>query len=175
MRKLLIIARANMRRAKGQTAAIVALMLIAALMLNLWLMLSMDYKANFDRYHTQLNAEHVTLSVDGDGDEARSFLDKTLKSDNRVSEYRMDGCMNMTGTFPYNGGQMNGWFVFLEKSVALTRTVGRAEIVEDGGGESGVYLPMLYRSEEIAVGKSVELTIGSTPVKYTVCGFSTAL
>lgn len=171
MRKLLIIARANMRRAKGQTAAIVALMLIAALMLNLWLMLSMDYKANFDRYHTQLNAEHVTLSVDGDGDEARSFLDKTLKSDNRVSEYRMDGCMNMTGTFPYNGGQMNGWFVFLEKSVALARTVGRAEIVEDGGGESGVYLPMLYRSEEIAVGKSMELTIGSTPVKYTVCGF----
>ena len=78
MRKLLIIARANMRRAKGQTAAIVALMLIAALMLNLWLMLSMDYKANFDRYHTQLNAEHVTLSVDGDGDEARSFLDKKI-------------------------------------------------------------------------------------------------
>ena len=36
------------------------------MMLNLWLMLTMDYKANFDRCHDKLNAEHVTMTVDGD-------------------------------------------------------------------------------------------------------------
>lgn len=49
MGKCFLIARANLRRGKGQTAAIVALILMGAAMLNLWLMLSMDYKRNFDR------------------------------------------------------------------------------------------------------------------------------
>ena len=56
MRKLFLIARSNMRKAKGQTVAIVVLILLASMLLNLWLMLSMDYKANFDRYHKKLNA-----------------------------------------------------------------------------------------------------------------------
>ena len=69
MRKLFLIARSNMRKAKGQMVAIVVLILLASMLLNLWLMLSMDYKANFDRYHKKLNAEHVTLLLnDTDGD-----------------------------------------------------------------------------------------------------------
>ena len=64
MRKSFLLARSNLRKSKGQTAAIFVLMLLAASMLNLWLMLSTDYKQNFDRYHDKLHAEHVTLSVD---------------------------------------------------------------------------------------------------------------
>lgn len=171
MKKSLLIARSNMRKAKGQTAAIVALILLAALMLNLWLMLSMDYTANFERYHDKLNAEHVTLSVDGDTDEIRGFLTQTLENDARVSEYRLDSCLSMTGTFSYNGGEMNSWFVFMEKDAALTRSVGKAEIVENSGLTSGVYLPMLYKTNAIAAGKTIEISIGSHPVNYTVCGF----
>lgn len=171
MRKLLIIARSNMRKAKGQTVAIVALVLLAALLLNLWLMLSLDYKANFDRYHDKLNAEHVTLAVDGDTDEVRDFLTQTLDGDKSVSQYRLDSCLNMTGTFAYNGGQMNGWFVFLQKDAAFTRSIGKAEIVEEGNATSGIYIPMLYKSDDVQVGKKFTLTIGSYPVDYTICGF----
>ncbi len=39
MRKLFLIARSNMRKAKGQTVAIIVLILLAAMLLNLWLML----------------------------------------------------------------------------------------------------------------------------------------
>ncbi len=171
MKRSFLIARANIRKAKGQTVAIVGLILLAALMLNLWLMLAMDYRANFDRYHDKLNAEHVTLSVDGDTDEVREVLSKTLENDSRTAEYRLDSCLNMTCTFPYNDGQMNCWFIFLQKDAALSRSIGKAEIVEEGGGASGVYLPMLYKSEDIQIGKPVEITIGSHAVEYTVCGF----
>ena len=37
MRKSILLAKANLRRAKGQVAAIIGLMLFASLMLNLWL------------------------------------------------------------------------------------------------------------------------------------------
>ncbi len=171
MRKLFLIARSNMRKAKGQTVAIVALILISAVLLNLWLMLSMDYRANFDRYHKKLNAEHVTLSIDGDTAEMRGFLTQTLAGDDRVSEFRLDSCLNMTAEFAYNDGTINNWFVFMEKDIALSRSVGKAEIVEEGDCVSGVYLPMIYKTNGIGVGKPIEITIGSHTVEYVVCGF----
>ena len=171
MQKSFLIARSNLRRAKGQAAAIVVLILLASVLLNLWLILSMDYKANFDRQHTRLNAEHVTLSVDGNADELRGFLTQTLSADARVAAYRLDDCLSMTGTFAYNGGEMNGWFVFMPKELALTRSIGKAEIVEEGNSASGVYLPVLYRSDKITVGSKLEIFVGSHPVLYTVCGF----
>lgn len=171
MRKSFLIARSNIRKAKGQAAAILILMLLAACMLNLWLMLSMDYKANFERYHDEFNAEHVTLSVDGSTDELHRFLLQTLENDNRTADYRLDSCMHMKCTFPYNGGEINGWCVFLEKQTALTRSIGKIDIVEEGMCSSGVYLPMLYKTDDIAVGKPIEISIGSHKEVYTVCGF----
>lgn len=159
-----------MRKAKGQTAAIVVLILLAAILLNLWLMLSMDYKANFDRYHDKLNAEHVTLLVD-DTNKVQKFLSQTLESDPEVKEFRLDNCMYMVGTFSYNDGQMNGQFIFMDKQTAISRTIGKAEIVEESNLTSGVYLPVLYKSDDYSIGKTIELTIGSHPVTYPVCGF----
>ena len=171
MKKLFLIARSNMRKAKGQTVAIVVLILLAAILLNLWLMLSMDYKANFLRYHDKLNAEHVTLAVDDADGTVYGFLTETLAKDTAVKEYRLDKCMHMVGTFPYNGGMMNSEFVFMDKQTAISRSIGKAEIVEEGKFTGGVYLPMLYKSDDFSVGKTIEITIGSHPVTYTVCGF----
>ena len=171
MRKLFLISRSNVRKAKGQTVAIVVLILLAAMLLNLWLMLSMDYKANFDRYHDKLNAEHVTLAVDDADGTVYEFLSQTLGSDTKVKEYRLDKCMHMVGTFPYNDGMMNSEFVFMDKQTAISRTIGIAEIVEDSNLTSGVYLPMLYKSNDNSVGKTIEISIGSNPVTYTICGF----
>ena len=99
MRKCFLIASANLRRAKGQTVAIVALILFASAMLNLWLMLSMDYKRNFDRYHDKLNAEHVTLEVFGRGDELRNFIAETLEKDERIVQYSMENALCMVGSY----------------------------------------------------------------------------
>lgn len=171
MKNIFLIALSNMRKTKGQTASIIVLILIAASMLNLWLMLSMDYKANFDRYHDEFNAEHVTLAIDGNSDKMQKFLSQTLKNDNRTAQYRLDNCMHMTGSFPYNGGKVNCWLAFLNKQDALTRTIGKAEIVEESNLTSGVYLPMLYKTDDITVGKPIDISIGSHKVTYTVCGF----
>lgn len=171
MRKLFLIARSNMRKAKGQTVAIVVLILLAAMLLNLWLMLSMDYKANFDRYHDKLNAEHVTLTIDDYNGEIKEFLTDELKNDNSIAEFRLDSCMHMTGTFSYNGGEMNSWFIFIEKQTALTRTIGKAAIVEESKFTSGIYLPMIYKTKEIKMGAPLQMSIGSYTVEYTVCGF----
>ncbi len=171
MKKSFLIARSNLRKTKGQTIAIIVLVLIAALMLNLWLMLSMDYKANFDRYHEKLHAEHVTLVADNDSSEFREFMTQTLENDSRTAEFDLDNCMHMVATFEYNGGSVNNDMIFFDKADALSRPIGKAEIVEDGDYPSGIYLPMIYKTNDISIGKTLELSIGSHIVEYTVCGF----
>ncbi len=171
MRKLFLIARSNFRKSKGQTVAIVVLVLLAALMLNLWLMLSMDYHANFERYHEKLNAEHVTVVADQDSGEFYEFMTQKLGGDPLVTEHRLDRCMHTVGVFSYNGGDINNEFVFLDRQTAFNRTIGKIEIVEDGGLSSGIYLPMLYRSKEIAVGEEMQISIGNHTAEYNVCGF----
>lgn len=171
MGKSFLLARSNLRKAKGQTAAIIVLMFLAALMLNLWLMLAMDYRQNFERCHERLNAEHVTFAIDGVGSEVRDFLKDTVEEDNRTAEFFMDSVMHMVGIFEYNDGEMNSEFIFMEKEAALSRQVGKFEITEDSGYKSGVYMPNLYRSDDIAIGKTIEISIGSQKMSYTVCGF----
>ena len=74
MKKTLIIAHSNFRKSKGQMISIAALMLIVGMMLNLWLILQMDYTKNFERQHDRLNAEHVTLAVNAGSMEAYEIL-----------------------------------------------------------------------------------------------------
>lgn len=172
MNKIFLIARSNIRKTKGQTAAIVILILLASLMLNLWLMLSMDYKRNFDRYHDQLHAEHVTLALDSRDSGLKRFVAEALEKDERTEEYRMDDILSMVGSFPYHDGEVNTEFIILEKEMALNRSIGRVEIVKDSGFTSGIYLPMLYSTDNsISVGQTIDITIGNHVESYTVCGF----
>lgn len=171
MKKNLLIIRSNLRKSKGQTFGIVVLILLAAIMLNLWLMLSLDYKKNFDRYHDKLNAEHVTLVVDNQTVEFRNYMNKILQEKAEISEYRFDNCMHMVGTFPYNQGTINSEFVFMDKNIAVEKEIGKTEIVEETKYTSGVYLPMLYKSKELKTGNTIEITIGSHTITYVICGF----
>ena len=172
MKKFFLIAHSNLRRNKGQTVAIIALIFLASMMLNLWLMLSTDYKQNFDRYHDKMNAEHVTLVVTGDEARVRNFVEDTLDKDERTTDYSVDDAIMNAGSFEYNGGEIDTGFVFLEKEAALNRSVGKIEIVEDGEFSSGVYLPMIYgTNSNYSVGDTIEMTIGDKVESYTVCGF----
>ena len=170
MKKSFLIASSNIRKAKGQAVALIVLILIAAMMMNLWLMLSTDYKQNFDRYHDKLNAEHVTMGLNSDNGELREYIADTLENSDRVTQYQISDALIMVGSFPYQGGELNNQLIFLEKDSVLSRNVGKIEIVEDSGLVSGVYIPMIYR-EDVPIGETLDVTAGSNVVSFTVCGY----
>lgn len=170
MRKSILFAGSNIRRSKGQTAAVAVLAFLAAVMLNLWLMLATDYKQNFDRCHDRLNAEHAIVVISGQED-VRDCFAETVEKDNRTVEYSIDDALLMVGSIPYNDGEINSNFVFLEKQAAMNRSVGKIEFVEDSSYTSGIYLPMLYRTGDVAVGKPVRISLSGVEMEYTVCGF----
>lgn len=172
MKKSFLIALSNIRKSKSQMAAIAALIMFAALMLNLWLILSMDYKQNFDYYHDKLNAEHVTMILDGQDGKKREFITDSLEKDERTTQYSIDDVMSTGGSFSYNGGELNSNFLILEKEAALHRSVGRVEITEESRYTRGIYLPMLYSADpEIAIGQTITITMGNSKLCYPICGF----
>lgn len=170
MNKSLLLARSNIRKAKGQTIAIIVLVLIASIMMNLWLMLATDYKKNLDRTLDRLNDGHVTLFAYNGSEEFRSFVGGYLENRSDVTEYCITDVLGWVGRFEYNGGKINSNFIFLEKETALARNVGKIEIVEDSEYSSGIYLPMLYGTNYSA-GDEIEISMGSETLKYTICGF----
>ncbi len=165
-----LLARSNLRKAKGQTTAMIVLVLLSSMMMNLWLMLATDYKKNLDRTLDRLNDGHVTLYAYNSSEEFRSFVGGYLENRSDVTEYCMTDVLGWVGTFKYGGGKINSNFIFFEKETALARNVGRIEIVEDSGYSSGIYLPMLYGTSYSA-GDEIEIAMGSETLKYTICGF----
>ena len=142
MKKSFLIIRANIQKAKGQTIAMILLILLAAMMLNLWLMLSTDYKENFRRTHEQLHDSHVTLMVCSREEGVTKLLKERLLEDARTKQICMTPVLWATAAIPYNDGVASCESFFLPKDTALGREVGRIEILEESSG-SGVYLPML--------------------------------
>ncbi|MDE7294922.1 MAG: ABC transporter permease, partial [Oscillospiraceae bacterium] len=168
----ILLARSNIRKAKGQTAAIIALVLLSSVMMNLWLMLSTDYKKNFDRYHDKLNDGHVNVAAYTADDDFREYATDLLENSADVTEFSIDDAFCAPVSFEYNGGKTSVIGVLLEKDAALSRSVGKYEITEDSAFTSGIYLPMLYGTGgNYSAGDTVELELFGEKYEYTVCGF----
>lgn len=172
MYRNILLARANIRKAKGQTTAIIVIVLLSSLMMDLWLMLSMDYRKNFDRCHDRLNDGHVNIAAYVTDDEFENFISDTLKERSDVTDYTVSDAFCEPFSFEYNGGEISQLAVILEKEDALSRNVGKFEITEDSDVKSGIYLPMLYSTgDNYAVGDTIKVTFLGEEFEYTVCGF----
>lgn len=172
MNRNILLARANIRKAKGQTAAIIVLVLLSSMMMNLWLMLSMDYRKNFDRCHDRLNDGHVNIAAYVTDDDFKNFISDTLEERDHITSYTVSDAFCEPFSFEYNGGEISQLAVILEKEDALSRNVGKFEITEDSDVKSGIYLPMLYSTgDNYAVGDTIKVTFLGEEFEYTVCGF----
>ncbi|MDE7278612.1 MAG: hypothetical protein K2N26_02670, partial [Oscillospiraceae bacterium] len=168
MNRNILLARSNIRKAKGQTAAIIVLVLLSSLMMNLWLMLSMDYRKNFDRCHDRLNDGHVNIAAYVTDDEFKNFISDILDERPDITGYTVSDAFCEPFSFEYNGGEMSQLAVVLEKEDVLSRNVGKMEITQDSDIKNGIYLPMLYGTgNNYAVGDTMKVTFLGEEFEYT--------
>lgn len=168
----ILLSRANIRKAKGQTAAIIVLVLLSSMMMNLWLMLSTDYRKNFERCHDRLNDGHVNIASYTADEDFRKFISDTLEKNPDVTGFSITDAFCCPASFQYRGGEISQFAAILEKESALSRDVGKYEITEESGFNSGIYIPMLYGTgNSYSVGDTIELTLWGEKFEYTVCGF----
>jgi len=172
MNKIFLLAFSNMRKSKTQTVIIFILILFAAAMFNIWLVLSMDYKQNFDRCHDRLDAGHVTLVIEDDRREVKDTVSGILEDDVRTEKYETQNCLCASISFAYNGGSSNNYAAFIKKEQLLSRNIEKIEFTKESSHTSGIYLPMLYSTgNNYKTGDTINIEINGTKYNYTVCGF----
>ncbi len=168
-----MLAASNIRKRKKQTIVIITLIITAACMMNIWLILSGDYKNNFDAQHERLHSEHVTMAISSNDTKMRAFLDTTLKEDPDISEYRMDDGLFTFGTFQYNGGTIGMNLMFMDEKTAFSRNIGTSELIEKKQGVEGIYIPMLYANDEnLKLGNDFEVIIGDQALTFPIAGYT---
>ena len=162
MRKTMLLARANLKTSKGQAVSIIALIILASMLLNIWIILGFDYKWNFNRFHDKLHSEHVTVLFDDTSKEAKEAVTNLLENDGRTQEYSMNDVLWFDGSFDYNDGSFSTNYFALEKETALKKEIGCFEITEESAYQNGVYLPMLYQmGNNYQTGDTICIKIGN--------------
>ncbi|MBD5560529.1 MAG: FtsX-like permease family protein [Clostridia bacterium] len=172
MNRLTLLAGANLRRERWQTAVFLVLLLIGAAVLNLWLMLATDYRANFDRWHEQLHAEDVLLLVPGPDTDTAAGIRRILEDCSDVTEYEVDPGITVTAAIPYSGGTVSSPAIILPADKAVERRIGRVDVTAEAERTAdGLYYPILYQSDELPLGQTAAVEIDAEKRVLPVAGF----
>ena len=172
MKKLFLLAIANIRRAKTQMAILVLIFLIAATLLNVGLAMLFGFNNHFDKLAEQLNASdvHIILSEHLLSDELyRMLIEET-------TEFAVHRALHFTVGFP-DASEHGEAPVFQSAAiydVNEERELSRWKLVGDSlpMTERGVYLSyLLYTQRGYALGQEITLELDGTAFSFVVEGF----
>ena len=173
MSNSMMLVKSNIKKTKAQTAAIFILIVITALLINLCLMVGLDYQDGYDVIHDELNEADVTLMLAGLDSEAERFESDYLADNAKVESYQVSPVAMLEGAVPYGeDSSYKTFFYAISKSEADKKTVGKYRYEQQTAG-SGVFLPYLfYQSGQYAVGDRFVLDDnGAEVIDATVRGF----
>ena len=170
MRPVLLLARANLRQAKAQTAVMAVLLTLAALMLTVGLSVMTGYGAAFEATARELSTSDVYLMAPDQfySDDAEHALAATpgVTGVERVPGLRlavsMDGGVTLTAITVADADT--------PRTLSRWKTVGDARPL----AADAAYVPYYYQAQEgYTLGDTVDLAmVGGERFAFTVAGFS---
>lgn len=171
MGKFFLLVRANVRKAKGQTATLAVVLLIAALMLQIGMMLALDYSKNFDARAELTNSEDVIFSYQTRDRERIDRWEQIIREDPRTAKLETENSLCNVISFLYGSGEMNTHCIILPADTE--REIGRFRFVEKTAAEGNViYLPYIFKmSGGYKTGETFHFNIQTKRCSYTIGGF----
>lgn len=176
MGKINILTKSNLKTSKGASICVGVLLFVASLLLNLSLILFMDYRSNFFVLHDQANAEHVCVHVQTTDEKYCSFITKELTKDSNVSDFELTEAFCTKLYLPFNGGNYASTGVVFSLDDAKSKKIGKMEFVGDTLEGEGIYLPYLFDVNGYNLGDVVSISfIESISHEYKILGFFNSL
>ena len=174
MQKSLLLAKSNIRKSIGQLAAIFILILVASLLLNIWLVLAVDYSKNFERRAEKLNSEDAAFVFFSQNEEYKNYISDVLNKDGRTDIYTMENCLAFDASSRYRNGEMATFYIGLPVERAFKRNLGQYRIVEESEiiPENAVWLPYLYKDGgNYLIGDDFSVMLFNKTYNLKVAGF----
>ena len=171
MRQILPIIRANLRKGKGQAFSLLAFVLIAALLMNLGLLMMLGYGNYFEQRAEALHTPHFVMM-----EEERLFSQSQLDYMNNhpnVTGVEHESAISFRANVTYGSGKTPSIFIFLDAS--KTRAMNDLTLIEGTApaAENEICLPYTFKTGgEYQLQDSFSLDAGNRYLSYTVCGFT---
>ncbi|MDR2611268.1 MAG: ABC transporter permease [Clostridiales Family XIII bacterium] len=171
MEKIKTLTIANIRKNKGASVSLLILTMIAAALLNIGLVLYVDFGAYFDARAEQLNAPHSTILQSGSisTDEQEEYL----REYPGVEEFEKQQVIAGYGDYYMNGSKAPGIIIFAdaenEQRMNPPQLIGKS-LPLDGGS---VYVPYLMKTAGgYALGDSFNVNLAEKELHFTIAGFT---
>lgn len=172
----MLLAFANIRKNKGQTLSFFIVIFLAAFLLNLGLLVWMNYDKNFDESAKELNAADSLIVVQNRDEALERHFSEKFENDKRVSAYEIRSVLFGSGEYQYGKGFSTRALVFM--CADTMPNIGKFSFFEkeNEGIENPIYLPRIFKmGGNYAIGDVFSITLfsrtGETQREYTVAGF----
>lgn len=171
MKKILMLAAANIRRGKSQAVSLLIFVLISTMFLDIGLVLFIDYGKSFDDRAEELNAPHTVIvqSVDFTTDEQLAFLEKYP----HVTEFEKQDVIAGLGEYYLKGGKATASIIFStadeRKSMNSQSLIGDSYQLD----ENSIYVPYLMKmTGGYELGDDFKVIFMGKELHFKIAGFS---
>ena len=169
--KIINLAMANIRKSKSATASLFIFIMVAALLLNIGLMVITQINAFIDNKVEQLDDPHVTIVMD------QAIYDSTkgefIRNYPGVLETETEEIINMDiAKFNYGDGELSSNVVIFNSNES--RTMGPLKLIEKLDTESSddIYLPYSFKTNAgYELGDNFTINYREKGYTYQIAGF----
>jgi putative ABC transport system permease protein len=171
MRNILPITLANLRRGKSQAVSLLIFVLVAALLLNIGLLLMLSFGNFFDERGEALDAPHYVL-VEEERLFTRAQLEY-LEDYAGVTKTEHETALFCVGDIAYSNGKMLSHFIFLDASAG--RSMNDLALMEGATPKTAdeICLPYAFKvGGGYALGDVFTITANDKERGFTISGFS---
>ena len=175
MNKIILLAKANIRKTKGQTAVLAILFLIASAMLNIGLILALGFGNFFENTVEELSTADTYFVVSEAiyNDEIESYF----QDSNEVSDFQMNDILFLGTTLEWNGEDFDWQASFWNKDE--TRNLNQWKYVGEtlsNAPDNAIYVPYIYNLVGgYELGDELLLTVEEEELSFVVAGYIEAI
>ncbi|MFJ8065323.1 ABC transporter permease [Psychrobacillus sp. NPDC096426] len=165
------LAMANIRKSKSATVSLFIFILVAALLLNIGLMVIIQLNAFFDQKVEQLNDPHVTIVMDQSS--YHSIHEEFLANYSGVKETETEEIINMnTANFNFGNGELSSSAVIFNADA--DRNIGPLKMIEklNTSSTNDIFVPYSFKTNgSYELGDDFTITYQDKEYEYRIAGF----
>ncbi len=171
MKNVRMLAMANIRKNKGQAVNLLLFVIIAAMFLNIGLLLYVDYGNSFDKRAEELHAPHQSLIQNKSLSTEEQY--KWLQEHPQTVEWERHDVVSANGEYYLNGDKTMGVLLFESSSTDQKMNpltlIGESHPLEDGS----IYVPYLMKvGGGYELGDDFRVNLSGEETVYQVAGFT---
>jgi putative ABC transport system permease protein len=171
MKNIFTVTRANLRKSKGQTVGLLLFVMMAAMLLNIGLLLQFRFGGFFENRAEELHAPHYALIM-----ESRLFNQSQLDYLNAypgVTETEHEQALYFMTELSYNGGKLAAYITLLNTDTE--RGMNGLTLIEGSapGTKDEICLPFLFKvGSAYQVGDAFTITTAGIKSTFRISGFT---